>query len=350
MISKKNKIIISVIIAVTTILLFISALCINSLLFPEPTEVKPENFRVTAYMVDYSVNENMDFSHFDVVTDFILFGCATFNEDGDVVLNDNIEEKVNILKNEIEKYDNKNLYLSILGPGNQSSSSDWYEQMDDMAKRHTNAFESGNLENNIKSVLEKYNFDGIFFDYEYPIKKRHWIAFDKFILSLDEVLTDSYKIGITVAAWDLGQSRKAQKVTDFIAVMSYDLWDENGNHATIEQAKDDIAACRKAGYDMAKLDLGLPFYARPTTRDAYWYDYKSYSGNIDKNGLYIDKGNTELIFSFNTPDIIKKKTEYAIANNLGGVMIWHYDCDTVSGSGNSLFDAIETAKNEATVK
>ena len=67
-------------------------------------------------------------------------------------------------------------------------SDDWNKRMDDVGKRHNKAFESGNLENNIKAVLDKYGFDGIFFDYEYPIKSKYWKAFSNFIVSLDLLL------------------------------------------------------------------------------------------------------------------------------------------------------------------
>ena len=47
--------------------------------------------------------------------------------------------------------------------------------------------------------------------------------------------------------------------------------------------------------------------------------------------------------------LIKEKTQLAIASGLGGVMVWHYGCDTPSGSGNSLFDTIQQVKDEATL-
>ena len=160
------------------------------------------------------------------------------------------------------------------------------------------------------------------------------------------MLGDDYKIGMSMVGWNLKQSKEAMNATDFFEVMSYDLWDKEGNHATIDIAQDDIKQFEKKGYDKAKLDLGVPFYARPTTGDAYWYDYKSYCDALDENGLYNDSA-TGLVFSFNTYDVIKEKTTLALENLIGGMMVWHYSCHDQSYNEKSLFDAIDSVKQEA---
>ncbi len=307
------------------------------------TPVEPQNFRVTAYIVADRLDETFDASNLNRVTDIILIGNATYDEQGKVVLSDSFDTDVEFLRNYIT---DQNLYLNILGPSSQSQSDDWNEQMYDLADRNTAAFESGVLEAGIKEVLDKYGFDGVVFDYEFPLRKKDWKAFDKFIISLDGVLGDTYKIGMSMVGWNLKQSKEAMNATDFFEVMSYDLWDDNGNHATVDIAKDDIKKFEKKGYDKAKLDLGVPFYARPTTKDAYWYDYKNYYDGIDENGLYNDS-ETGLTFSFNTYDVIKEKTEIAIESGMGGMMIWHYSCDISADNEKSLFGAIDSVKQEA---
>ncbi len=307
------------------------------------TPVKAEDFRVTAYVVSDRLDETFDPSNLSRVTDVILFGNATFDEKGNVNLSDTFENDLAAIKGYIT---NQNLYLNILGPGSQTDSDDWNEQMYDLADRHTAAFESGILEKSIKDVLDKYGLDGIVFDYEFPLRSKDWKAYDKFILSLDGVLGDAYKIGMSMVGWNLKQSKEAMAVTDFFEVMSYDLWDDDGYHATMDIAKDDIAAFEKKGYDKAKLDLGVPFYARPMTKEAYWYDYKSYYEQLTDDGLYKDE-ELGLTFSFNTNDMIKEKTEFALDNGIGGMMIWHYSCDVQADNDKSLFKAIDDAKQNA---
>lgn len=309
----------------------------------ESTPVKAEDFRITAYVVSNSIDENFDFSHFDKLTDIILFGNAGFDEQGNVNLTDKFESDLNTVREHIT---NQNLYLNILGPSSQSKSEDWEEQTHDLADRHTNAFESGNLENSIKAVLDKYDFDGVVFDYEFPLRNKDWRAYDKFIVSLDSVLGDDYKIGMSMVGWNLKQSEEAKNATDFFEIMSYDLWDDEGYHATLDIAKDDIEAFVKKGYDKAAIDLGVPFYARPTTQEAYWYDYKSYYDKLSDDGLYNDS-ETNLVFSFNTCDVIEEKTQYAIDDGVGGMMVWHYSCDLPADNDKSLFKAMYTVKQNA---
>lgn len=308
----------------------------------ESTPVDPADFRVTAYVVADGLDDSFDPSNLDRVTDIILFGNATYSEDGTVTLSENFDSQLKMLKSFIT---GQNLYLNILGPGSETDSDDWNEQMYDLADRNTAAFESGKLENEIKTVLEKYDFDGVFFDYEFPLRNKDWKAFDKFIIGLDDFLGDDYLIGMSMVGWNLKQSKEAMESTDMFEVMSYDLWDDDGTHATTQIAEDDIEKFVKKGYDKAKLDLGVPFYARPTTQEAYWYEYKSYYDKMSDDGLYQD-ADTGLTFSFNTYDVIKEKTQYALENGLGGMMIWHYSCDVPADNEKSLFGAIDSAKQE----
>lgn len=310
----------------------------------ESTPVKIEDFRVTTYILaDVLRNpETLDKTHFEQITDIILFGCANFDEEGNLVLDKDFDTVYENLKIAIQGTREKRVYLNILGPKSQSDSDDWNEQMKDQAERHTIAFESGNLEENIKNVLQKYNFKGVFFDYEFPIKNKFWKSYSEFLLSLNETFKDDYDIGLAVAGWDFKLSDRAKSVVDRVELMSYDLWDDDKNHATYEIAEDDIKKMEKSGIDMSKVDLGMPFYARPTDKGAYWYDYKNYYDKIDENGLY-DDAETGLTFSFNTPELINKKTKLAIDKGLGGIMVWHHSCDVPADNDKSLYNAVEDA-------
>lgn len=315
------------------------------------TPVDPADFKVTAYIIGDRITDknNFDTSHFDQITDIILFGTANFDEQGAITLTDDFAPALENLRAVMKTDGSQRLYLNLLGPGSQSDSDDWNEQMADLAQRHNNAFESGTLEENIKDILAKYDFDGVFFDYEFPIKQKFWNVYNDFIVSLDSVLGDDFKIGITVVDWDAKQSKAAREATDLVAIMSYDNFDKDRNHSTLELAKSDVKKIAKKGYDKSKLLLGVPFYARPTNADAYWYDYASYYDKMDENGLYQDDA-TGLTFSFNTYDAIKAKTDFALEEGLGGMMIWHYSCDLPADNELSLFNAMEESINEAKAK
>lgn len=314
----------------------------------ESTPVSAADFRVTAYVVADSVRNQgqIDASHFSQITDVILFGCASYDETGTVTLAEDFEQLLTELQAAVQTANGqKRLYLNLLGPAAQTESDDWNDQMEDLGSRHNQAFESGKLEQNIKAVLERYPFDGVFFDYEFTMSRKNWRLYSDFIVSLDSVLGDTYEIGMALASWDLDLSAEAKAATDRIEIMSYDLWADDGTHATYEIAQADIEKFEKAGYDKAKLDLGVPFYARPTTKEAYWYTYADYADKIDANGFCRDE-ETGLTASFNTCDVIAEKTALAIESGCGGMMVWHYACDLPQSDDRSLFNAMDNTIKE----
>lgn len=311
------------------------------------TSTEAKNFRVVSYLVaNSSLNNysNIDKSHLKLQTDIIVFGIAGFNEDGTIWKDADFSKRLNNIKKAVKSSGSKaKIHINLLGPGSKSSSSVWEDQMEDQAIRHSNAFASGKLENNIANFVKNNGFDGVFFDYEYPLKKAYWIDFDEFLVRLDKKLGNKYIIGAAISPWNTKQTSEGIDVLDMVEVMSYDTWDNDGNHATFSQAKQDVIRMIILGYDISKLDLGIPFYGRPTTQEAYWYGYNGDVDRIDSNGLCKDKA-TGLTFSYNTPSVVYDKTNWAIKRGLHGVMIWHYACDTSASNKKSLFNAIEKAK------
>ena len=307
-------------------------------------EIKPvEDFRVVAYVRgDYvQEKESVNAEDFDIITHIILFECASFDSEGKV----NLEKKklttaLENLRNAIGERDVK-ITLNLLGPRGTTDSDVWEEQMEVQSDEHNKAFKSGVLEKNIIDVLKEYDFDGVHFDYEYPLSKKAWRSYNKFLVSLDEQLGD-YTLGVAGVDWNLGFNKKAEKAIDYFELMTYDYVDENGRHATYEHTVDIIEKTDFGGINRDKINIGLPFYSRPTDMDAYWYGYNGYYKEIDKDGWY-HCPETDKDFWFNTTEVIEKKTTYAIDNGYGGVMVWHYNCDLPSSQEGSLFRAIGEA-------
>ncbi len=296
-------------------------------------------FEVVSYGVASNIQspDSLHAEDFDVITTAILFGCATFDTQGEVHVDTaQLETALANLRTAIGERDVK-ITLNLLGPG-PSEYTDWNDQMEQLALLHNEAFKSGNLEENILSVLEQYDFDGVHFDYEYPISKKAWKVFNKFLVSLRKVLTQ-HTIGVAVSTWDVGLNKKAVAAVDSIELMLYDHYDDNGRHSTYETAVGAAEAFKEKKIPLSKVHFGLPFYARPTDSDAYWYGYNGYYDKLDDNGFYYD-ADIDKQFWFNTPDVIAGKTQYALDNGFGGVMIWHYSCDLPSSDTASLLGAI----------
>ncbi len=314
---------------------------------PEVLEYAPD-FRVTAYVCLEADpdNFNFDITHIPNVTDLIFIGStARFDTEGTVTVEDSALACMDKVRAAIGNRPIR-FHLNLNGPGSTAAADTWEEQMDNVAREHRKAFVGNKLENNIKKMLETYDLDGVFFDWEYPIMATHKKWFGDFLIDLDATLGDGYVIGCALADWCSNFSQEAIDVMDIVTLMSYDLWDENGLHATTELAKKHVRNLLDRGFAPSQIDLGIPFYARPTTGEAYWYGYNGFHDKLDENGIYHEE-NTGLKHSFNTPDVVYEKTAWCIENNIGGVMVWHYACDVPGDGEYSLFAAIQRAKDDA---
>lgn len=305
-----------------------------------PFNNKTEDFKVTTYVRgDYIQNENSLYGEdFDIVTDAILFECASFNSNGEVVYDEHkLETALTNLRKAIGERD-VNITINLLGPWGNTDSDVWEEQMEAQSDEHNKAFTSGVLEDNIIALLDKYDFDGVHFDYEYPLSTKAWRYYNNFLVSLDEKLGD-YTLGVAGNSWNMKFTTQAIKAIDTFEVMSYDMVDEQGRHATYEDTVEMVQQVGIYGMPLEKVNIGLAFYSRPTDMSTYWYGYNGCYEKIDESGWYhCDDINKD--FWFNTPEVIAQKTQYAINNGFGGVMIWHYNCDLPSTHEGSLLRAI----------
>ena len=303
---------------------------------------KVDDFKVTTYIrgdaIMYWGGEVYE-EDFDIVTDAIIFECATFNNKGEVEYDENkMETVLSKVRTAIGDRD-VHLTLNLIGPWGVTDSDVWEDQMEAQSDEHNKAFQSGVLEENIIAVLEKYDFDGVHFDYEYPISNKAWRYYNKFIVSLDKALGDKYTLGVAGNAWNIKFTNAAIEAIDTFELMAYDFVDEQGKHATYEGTLDQLNQLGIKGMPAEKVNVGLPFYSRPTDMTSYWYGYNGCYGNISADGWYHCE-DTNKDFWFNTPDVIAEKTDYCIRNGYGGVMIWHYNCDLPSTQEGSLLRAI----------
>ncbi len=306
---------------------------------------KVDDFKVTTYIrgdaIMYWGGELYE-EDFDIITDVILFECASFNSKGEVEYD---ELKMETVLSKVRKaIGNRDIHLTLnlLGPWGNTDSDVWEEQMEAQSDEHNKAFTSGVLEDNIIAVLDKYGFDGVHFDYEYPISDKAWKYYNKFLVSLNKKLGDKYTLGVAGNDWNINFTNAAIEAIDTFEVMTYDFVDSDGKHATYEGTVELIERIGLKGMPPEKVNVGLAFYSRPTDMSTYWYGYNGCYEQIDENGWY-HCNETGKDFWFNTPDVIEMKTDYAIKNGFGGVMIWHYNCDLPSTHEASLLRAVGKA-------
>ena len=307
---------------------------------PDKDVQKVDDFKVTTYIRGEYVQspDSIHAEDFDIVTDVILFECASFNAEGEVICNEPVlSTALGNIRNAIGNRD-VNITLNLIGPWGITDSDVWEEQMEAQSIEHNKAFTSGVLEDNIIEVLEKYDFDGVHFDYEYPLSNNAWKHYNKFLVSLDKKLGD-YTLGVAGNAWNIKFSTAAIAAIDSFEVMLYDMIDDEGRHATYEDTISAAASIGIYGMPLDKVNIGLAFYSRPTDMSAYWYGYNGCYETMTDDGWY-HCNDTDKDFWFNTPDVIADKTDYAINHGYGGVMIWHYNCDLPSTHEASLLRAV----------
>lgn len=322
------------------------------------------DFRVTSYIVADTIYDkaNLDADSFNTITDVILFGVNVFDEAGQISYQDkeiggetipgkqvfdtalaNLREVIGERK--------VSIYVNFLGPDAQTDSSDWDEQMKDKGQRHTKAFKNGGLAKYIGQFVKDHQLDGVFFDYEYPLKSAHAKAYSKFLVEMKQELGDKV-LGAALADWNLNLTSKAYDSLDVIEVMAYDLFDSRGNHSGFNNSINTLANFKKKGIDFSKLDFGIPFYGRPKDSGAYWYNFYSESTALGKFKNYssaaTDKNGEALPYAdvgryYNSPQLVFDKTAFAMNYGVGGVMVWHYSCDLAYSEDNSLFRSIGSA-------
>ena len=100
---------------------------------------KAESFRVSTYVVaDYVQDINSLYSEdFDIITDVIVFGTATFDNEGEVYIKEtSLEKALHNLRTVIGDRD-IHMTLNILGPGGHTDSTVWEDQMEAQSDEHT---------------------------------------------------------------------------------------------------------------------------------------------------------------------------------------------------------------------
>ena len=210
------------------------------------------------------------------------------------------------------------------------------------------------LVENIVAFVKEFGLDGVDFDWEYPDQNAQWRLYSEFIKKLDKAFDrafgDSVTIGVALANWGVGFSRSAMRAIDEVHVMAYDLLDDDGCHSTfMTGAYNPMRYFNGLQYPRALFNLGLPYYGRPTDGAAYWPSWSQVGNEPDAYwlnafpGAYTDEAGNPVTIDdyYNSPSMIADKTAYAVSLGIGGLMIFHMDCDLPMDHPNSLTLAIE---------
>lgn len=174
--------------------------------------------------------------------------------------------------------------------------------------------------NGLVTSCRQHDFDGADLDWEHPKDDAESKNYGSLLSEIARAFKP-HKLRLTaaMAAW---QTLTAEGIAavDAIHLMSYD---NPGRHSTFETSQADIAKFRKLGVPAGKLCLGLPFYGRGITASDR---VTTYSEIVSPKPLAPETDEVDGLF-FNGPATIRKKTQFAIEQKLGGVMVWEIGQD-----------------------
>lgn len=304
------------------------------------------NFRVSDYVVtsqlangelfDPQSSNYLSPEYCNVVNQIHIISSAKWNNEGKLVISDGLsptELKENIKKirdfygdNEVEIF--ATVFFNACDP------TEVLKNKNDIV-----------VENTVNFLLE-YGFDGVSYDWEYPTGEQ-WSLFSNHIVTLKNELSKyQLKISCAVCPWNFYMEKDAINALDQIEIMSYDLFDENGNHSSfISGAVQPVEFFLDKGFTPQQINLGLPFYARPYDGGGIWINYDD--ANYTPSDRFQNYSNG---MWFSGTQMTYDKTAYAIEKNLGGMMIFTATEDIFYSEETSLLKSIKTAiENRSTL-
>ena len=284
------------------------------------------SFRIVAYLPDYRVAA-IDPTLMAYVTDVIFFSAQPTPQGGidDASLTPAIKAKL---------WDGKRRYhlrLRVALGGADRSGGFGPMALDPVKRtRFVHALTQFCLHN---------KFDGADYDWEFPKGQAEEAAFMALLVETKRAfLPHHLRLSMAMAPWQEITSAAAAAVDEFNLMTYYD----EAHRAALPHAEDDLRGLLSKGMPPQKVFLGMPFYGEsladanvtPPYADII-RQYRPAPGVDEVGGL-----------AFNGRDTVRAKTRYALAQGLGGVMIWEIGQDaTGAASLARAIHAVLTAPN-----
>lgn len=315
------------------------------------TLAKREDFRVVDYLrIDGDIFQGREDDlrgYLSCVSDVIILGTVSFGADGKLVYSEGKQtfaEKIAFLRACAgERRINVTVSVGVKQKDNDATRKYIDKYLDTMAQE-------------LQAFVSDNRLDGIDYDWEYPENLFQWNAYDALVKKSCEIMHASGRtVSVALAPWGCGFSKTVSQKIDYVNLMSYDLFDERGEHAgyyhTTVEAVNEIL--NKSHFQPEQICLGLSFYGRTADRSGnawpdYYWDYVSNGASLGKWGNRIpdfqyrdEEGNLcESDGYVNGYAMNRDKTAYAYAHELGGVMIFRALCDSPYAYEYSLHKAV----------
>lgn len=286
---------------------------------------------------------------YDVYTSVIVFGAISWDENGDIRFGEKGEEnfarEINALKEIIAHRSNKNHRVKLIITGLADGTGGDHGGVNVYMNKHME-----HISEQIISLVQKYDFDGVDVDWEYPATAADWKNYDSFMEKLDEGINADGKeriLSTALSSGNLGLSKETFDRIDQIQFMAYDGNDTDGYQSSLDQAQVGIADFAENGADISKINIGIAAYGRPLNNTPYWANWRDLKqANYWDNKYYNVADGTQIYDgTFCSPALAGDKTAYALFSGCGGVMVFRTACDKTMDDPNSVACGIENALN-----
>jgi len=300
---------------------------------PEDTEIEDNTKTLMAYVQDFRNPEEIAY---DELT-HVIFSFAHPTADGNIMLNgDTALTNLRTIVTKAKETDTK----VILAVGGWShlhggESYDYFKAaISDPISRNT-------LVSSLMSIVEQEGLDGIDIDFEHPrslLDAKNLTDFTKELS--DQLHPQGKELSIAVHskinAYTLTETDyviyepSTFEYVDHVNIMAYDgQWDE-GYHA--ENMSSYLFTEKIANYwsnlfeqnklEKEKLILGVPFYAQPEDASINPVSYATIIHNNPANAMNDTVSLNGTIYHYNGSETMKKKTNLALEEGFGGMMLW----------------------------
>lgn len=319
-------------------------------------KTEKRDFRVTSYLYasDAYKKEHFNSGALNVVTDIVIYGLTSFNNNGDIIYNDiTVDNK---------KISGKNTLINVIKNINDSKAKIKKDikihinliYFDDKQNEQASVNESlntgdvtdnaDNLIASIKALLSEFKLDGMYIDFSFLETAKAKKAYSTLIADIKENIPDKI-LGASLSIQCLDLSKKAINALDRVEIAAYNTSNSFGNHSPFDSVFH-INAFLDAGYKKEQLSLGIPFFGKPSDMGDFLYSYSLEAEklgkyrNIAKGAAFTtdDKCDTRY---YNSYQMVFDKTAYAYDSGIAGVMVWHMNCDLPFNNKLSLFKSIK---------
>jgi hypothetical protein len=191
--------------------------------------------------------------------------------------------------------------------------------------------------NNVKKILEKYQFNGVDLDFEWPLNQEEYNNYSATIIKVKSIIGNNYTYSVSLHPLYYRISQMAIDAVDYISMQSYGPRPERFSYETFTN---EAEMAVNYGFPRKKLIMGVPFYGAAANMEGTvaYRDFVN-AGLITSEDIDQVAYNGK-VYTFNGQTTIRKKTRYVREQNLAGMMAWDLATDVPFSHPKSLLKAM----------